>query len=105
MMSYPMKNYLRLLLKFTTKLKSLNKEKKALQKSLESSLIEKENLQKDLSNAIFDKKKFLKEKFEEMINKSTPQNDQQEIISKLSSKMMLSMMFASGCMVSNIHMR
>ena len=53
------------------KLKSVNKEKKALQKSLKSILIEKENLQKTLSNTIFDKKS-LEEKFEEMINKSTP---------------------------------
>ena len=51
------------------------KEKKTLQKSLNSLFFEKESLQKDLSKTNSEKK-ILEEKFEEMMDKSTPQNDQ-----------------------------
>ena len=68
-----------------SRFKSVIKEKRSLQKSLESILLEKEILQKDLSKAISDKKT-LEERLEEEISKSTPQTDQQEIISKLSSE-------------------
>ena len=63
------------------KLKSVNKEKKSLQKFFESLLFEKK-LQKDLSKAISEKRS-LEEKVEEMIKRSTPQNNQQETMSKL----------------------
>ena len=68
-----------------SKLKSMNKEKRSLQKFIESILFEKENLQKQLLKIISDKKT-LEEKIEEKISKSTPQPDQQEIISKLAYK-------------------
>ena len=61
------------------------KEKRSLQKSFESTLFEKENLQQDLLKAISDKKS-LEEKIEEKMNKSTPQTNQQEVISKLVSE-------------------
>ena len=60
-------------------------EKRNLQKSLESALFEKENLQQDLSKVISDKKT-LEEKLEEKMNKSAPQTNQQEVISKLVSE-------------------
>ena len=63
------------LYKVCSKLKSMNKEKWSLQKSLETILFEKKNLQKELSKVISDKKS-LEEKIEKMINKSTPQSDQ-----------------------------
>ena len=39
------------------KIKTVSKEKKTLQKSLESLLFEKESLRKDLSKVIFEKKR------------------------------------------------
>ena len=57
------------------KLKSVSKEKKTSQKSLESLLLEKESLQKDLSKTISIKRS-LKEKFKKMIKRFTPQNYQ-----------------------------
>ena len=68
-----------------SRLKSVFKEKRSLQKSLESALFEKENLQKDLSKVISDKKT-LEERLDEEMSKSAPQINQQEVISKLSSK-------------------
>ena len=59
------------------KLKSVNKEKKTLQKSLKSLLFEKENLQKDFSKIIFKKKSF-EEKLEGMIKRSAPQDGQHD---------------------------
>ena len=53
-----------------------------MQKSLETALFEKENLQQDLSKAISDRKT-LEERIEEKMNKSAPQTNQQEVISKL----------------------
>ena len=60
-------------------------EKRSLQKSLESTLFEKENLQQDLLKVISDKKT-LEERLEEKMNKSAPQTNQQEVISKLASE-------------------
>ena len=57
-----------------SRLKSVIKEKRSLQKSLELTLFEKENLQQDLSKAISDKKT-LEERLEKK-NKSTPQTNQ-----------------------------
>ena len=68
-----------------SRLKSVIKEKSSMQKSLESILFEKKNLPKDLSKVISNKKT-LEEKLEKKISKSTPQPDQQEIISKLASE-------------------
>ena len=63
----------------------MNKEKKILQKSFEIILFEKKRLEKDLSTVISEKKA-LEEKVEELVTKPTPQNDQQEVISKLTSE-------------------
>ena len=53
------------------KLKSVSKEKKVLEKSLESLLSQKENLQKDFSKVISEKKS-LEEKLKKMIKRSSP---------------------------------
>ena len=61
---------------------SVIQEKRNLQKSLKTTVFEKENLQQDLSKAISDIKT-LEERIEEKMNKSAPQTNQQEVISKL----------------------
>ena len=68
-----------------SRLKSVIQEKRSLQKSLETALFEKENIQQDLSKAISEKKT-LEERIEEKMNKSAPQTNQQEVISKLVSE-------------------